>query len=315
MRIADLPDPVTASKADWLSGSTWLGFTPKSGSAKGRAQCQSTIQGQISGGYVLEYITKKFDAPNPGFDSGPEYAEERRRHAEQAGRFIAVHRLQVSSLPLETILGEADFSRLQDKWASPGKRHRWSVAFPIVETYEVVGWPLAQEVLGEALYKSLYHYSTGILRPLSDNARRAIASLELRAKEAPNYWIAFEKEVEIAMRSDIERRFLTALTADLALEGYSEERRSRIRRRAAHLASRFVRARLKAGRLTCDRCGFDPAGLMPASPSPRGLLDVHHRNPIAEGVRLTTFADLALLCPICHRHEHQHLKLGATLLA
>lgn len=315
MKIAELPNPITASKADWLSGGTWLGFTPKSGTARAKAQCQATIQGQVKGGYVIEYITKKFDEPNPGFDSGADYEEERRKHAKQAGRFIAVHRLRSTSLPLETILGEAAYERLQDKWSAPGKRHRWSVAFPIVETYEVVGWPLAEKTLGRDIYRSIYHYSTGILRPFGPEARAAVAELSLKPKAAPNYWIAFEAELEMASRSEVDPRLLDDLASDLALEGQTEEIRAKIRRRAAWLAGKFIRSRLADGKLSCDLCAFEPLALNPRPPNPRGLLDVHHKNPIAEGARLTTVNDLALLCPICHRHEHQKLKQGETLLA
>ncbi len=28
MKIRDLPEPITASKSDWLAGTTWIGFTP-----------------------------------------------------------------------------------------------------------------------------------------------------------------------------------------------------------------------------------------------------------------------------------------------
>lgn len=55
--IHDLPNPVTAAKADWLVADHWVGFTPSEGSTAARAQCQSTIAKQFGNGYVLEYIT------------------------------------------------------------------------------------------------------------------------------------------------------------------------------------------------------------------------------------------------------------------
>jgi 5-methylcytosine-specific restriction protein A len=64
VRISDLGSPVTAAKADWISASTWLGFTPSSGETASRAQCQSTIQRQMASGYVLEYITETAEKPN-----------------------------------------------------------------------------------------------------------------------------------------------------------------------------------------------------------------------------------------------------------
>jgi len=68
MQIRDLPAPVTASKADWLAGTTWLGFTPTEGDLTARNKCQSTIQRQLGGGYVIEYVTEQFSEPNPGFE-------------------------------------------------------------------------------------------------------------------------------------------------------------------------------------------------------------------------------------------------------
>lgn len=136
MKIRDLPAPVTASKADWLAGTTWLGFTPTEDDLTARNKCQSTIQRQFGNGYVLEYITEQFSEPNPGFESEPAYLAEREAHRALAGRLIAVHKLRTTSRPLETILGAEEFKKLQDMWAQGGKRYRWSVAFPIVESYD-----------------------------------------------------------------------------------------------------------------------------------------------------------------------------------
>ena len=64
----------------------------------------------------------------------------------------------------------------------------------------------------------------------------------------------------------------------------TEERRVKVRRRAAWVANRFVLARRNAGTLFCDECGFDPAErLKGTSVSPRSVLDAHHRTPLEEG--------------------------------
>ena len=42
-------------------------------------------------------------------------------------------------------------------------------------------------------------------------------------------------------------------------------------------------------------------------------LDVHHLDPIAEGVRRTTLDDLVVLCANCHRLAHHLLRNGACL--
>lgn len=85
--------------------------------------------------------------------------------AKLAGRLVAVHKLRTTARNLETIIGEDDFTRLQDMWAQDGGRYRWSVAFPIVESYRIVGRPKAKTVLGDALYRRLYQRSSATLGP------------------------------------------------------------------------------------------------------------------------------------------------------
>jgi 5-methylcytosine-specific restriction protein A len=165
MKIRDLPGPVTASKSDCLDGDTWIGFTPTDGSLTARNKCQSTIQRQFGRGYIIEYITEKFGDPNPGFEADPQYLAEREGHKELAGRFIAVHRLRATARPLNQILGKEQFEQLQDMWAQGGNRNRWSVAFPIIESYRINGRPKAKGILGEAPYARLYAHSSATLRP------------------------------------------------------------------------------------------------------------------------------------------------------
>lgn len=315
IKVKDLPAPINAAKADWLAGTTWIGFTPSTGDGSARAGCQSTIQKQFGKGYVLEYITEQFSQPNSGFEKDPDYLAERKAHADQAGRFIAVHRLRSSSRSLEEIVGQEAFRRLQDMWAQGEKRWRWSVAFPIVETYRIVGQPKAKDVLGEDAYRRLFAHSSATLRPLNDAERASLADLDLEPVVANNAWIAIEDEFLNAELSEIPKQIERDIERDLAgnaFEGMTEERKAKVRKRAAWLADRFVRARSKAGTLTCDHCGFDPALCFPSgSVRPRSLIDVHHKHPLEEGGRYTTVKDFALLCPTCHRIEHARMKLAA----
>lgn len=195
-------------------------------------------------------------------------------------------------------------------WAQGGKRYRWSVAFPIVESYEIVGRPKAKDILGEAAYRRLYQRSSATLRTLTDNERCLIADLELRQIATANSWIGIEDEFRLAEASEINPEVERAIARDLAaLEGMEAERLAKVKRRAAWIADRFVRERQRAGTIICDGCGFDPAALAAKlGVKPRGFLDVHHKNPLDEGVRYTTTADFALLCPTCHRVEHVRLR-------
>jgi 5-methylcytosine-specific restriction protein A len=308
MRISDLPAPVTASKADWLAGTTWLGFTPTEENPGAHAQCQSTIQSQFRNGYVIEYITKRMGDPNPGFQNHPAYLVEKASHQELAGNLIAVHRLRHTARKLETIIGHDEYKLLQDRWAQDGKRYRWSVAFPIVESYRIVDQPDAKSVFGELAYKRLYGHSSGTLRPLTDDERMSIANLNISPVVATNAWIGIEDEFEHAKRSEIDSRIRALIDRDLndrVLEGIQIEHRSLVRKRAAWLADKFIRKRIRSGTMHCDDCGFIPSTRVDyAIVKPRSLLDVHHKNPLDEGKRYTGVEDFTLYCPTCHRIAH-----------
>jgi 5-methylcytosine-specific restriction protein A len=309
MRIKDLPAPVTAAKADWLPGTHWIGFTPVDGSTNAREKRRAAINAQIDGGYIIEYVTLKFDDPNPGFETNPQYLADKAAHGEVAGKFIAVHRLRPSARSLRTILGDQEFEQLQDMWADGDKRYRWSVAFPIIESYALTPPRTANEVLSREAMARVFAHPSGTLRPLNDDERNQIAELEIKRRPTINAWIGIEDEVRMAEQSQINPDTIKLINGDLslaALEGMSEEQKAKIRRRAAWLADIFIRKRARAGRLLCDNCGFDPAKKIAATAiTARSLLDVHHMNPLEEGVRYTTETDFCLVCPNCHRFMHR----------
>jgi 5-methylcytosine-specific restriction protein A len=319
MIINELPDPVTASKADWNTATTWMGFTPTGSDGRAHGQCESTVKRQFGDGYVLEYITESLSEPNPGFESHPVYLEEKEHHANRAGRIIGVHKLRQSSRALVTIIGDEEYRELQDIWAKPSKRYRWSVAFPIVESYEVVGSPKAKDVFGDVAYRRLYAHQSATLRPLGPSDQAALAQLSIASRPAANSWVLWEDEFEMAQRSEVNPRVLADIERDLtdkALEGFDAIVWAKIRRRAAWLAERFARERTRSHRLSCDHCGFDPEPLVKGTKiRARSLLDVHHKNPIGLGVRLSQLADFALLCPTCHRLEHSLLRVGESLFS
>lgn len=265
---------------------------------------------------MIEYITEQFSEPNPGFENDPTYLVEREDHKELAGRLIAVHKLHTTARSLETIIGVEEFKSLQDMWAQAGKRYRWSVAFPIIETYEIIGQPKAKAVLGDAGYRRLYQRSSATLRVLNSEEQTAIAFLELKQRPAPNAWIRIEDQFQYAERSEIGSRTQRLIGHDLgdgALEGMTDERKSKMRRRASWLADKFIRKRRRENTLHCDDCKFDPLTVLATlKRHSRTLLDVHHKHPLDEGKRYTTINDFALLCPTCHRLEHIKLKYGKS---
>ena len=204
-------------------------------------------------------------------------------------------------------------------WAQGNNRFRWSVAFPIIESYDVDGWPLAREIFGSESYRRLYAHSSATLRPLNDNERTALNDLQITQREAFNSWIGIDDEFPFAEQSEIPQRISKLVDHDLggaALEGETEERKGKLRRRAAWIANLFWQRRFKAGQVLCDNCKFDPACAIDREKySIRTIMDVHHLNPLEEGKRYTTQDDFALLCPTCHRMEHMMLRKGETLLS
>ena len=220
--------------------------------------------------------------------------------------------LRPTARSLIDIVGPDEFKELQDRWAQNGQRHRWSVAFPIIESYEVLGKPKAKAVLGEKAYQRLFGHSSATLRPLNDEERKLISGLEIEARPTSNAWIGIVDEFPAAEHSEVSRKNEQLVGRDLGEsgpEGMTTERWAKVRRRAAWLADNFIRQRAKTGKINCDECGFDPSARPDLSAiKPRSLLDVHHKNPLSEGVRYTTIADFALLCPTCHRTEHMRLR-------
>jgi hypothetical protein len=125
-------------------------------------------------------------------------------------------------------------------------------------------------------------------------------------------WRELERDASLAARSRIGARLRRDIELDIAssaIEGLTLEQRIILRSRAAWLAARFTQQRWDAGELRCDECGFDPCLRAEGTGvSPRSLMDVHHRDPLAEGVRVTGLADFQLLCPNCHRFVHAVMR-------
>jgi 5-methylcytosine-specific restriction protein A len=114
--------------------------------------------------------------------------------------------LRATSRPLIEILGQQEFELLQDMWAQDGNRNRWSLAFPVIESYRVDDGRKAKAILGEKSYARLYAHSSATLRPLNDVERAAIVDLDIVPMRARNAWIGIEDEFAAVERSDIDPR-------------------------------------------------------------------------------------------------------------
>lgn len=311
MKISDLSALVTATKADWLPSETWMGFSPKGTSQDAKGKCEATINRQFGAGYVLERVTTGFGQPNIGFEDDQRIKEARNNHAKYSDCLMHIHKLRPSAKPLQDIIGKEDFEFLQNAWSQSTERVRWSVAFPIVECFDIVGRPKAKEVFTKDVWSRLFHKQSSTLSILDDKARAQIANLEILPVDAPNAIIGIEQDIEAAKLSELDQRFMDDLGKDLvgAMEGESEERKLQYRKRAAWIAGKFIKERKTTGTLYCDNCNFNPRTIETLTSSElRTCLDVHHKNPLIEGKRRTTINDFALLCPTCHRIEHVMLR-------
>jgi len=94
-----------------------------------------------------------------------------------------------------------------------------------------------------------------------------------------------------------------------ALEGAVLEFAHRRRERDPKLVRQKKDALRKQGEpLVCEACGVDVAARYDLAGG--SVIEVHHLVPLAAGVRTTTLADLAVVCPTCHRALHSRSRWG-----
>jgi 5-methylcytosine-specific restriction protein A len=177
IRIGDLLRPVSAAKSNWHITDGTFDFTPRGNSFQSEEQLKDLVSSQAQGGLVLEYISKTIEKPNSGFESDPDYLEALRRRRPLEGRLIAVHRIRRTPRRLQDVLGPEKFEKLQRTWDRSGARNRWSVAFPVIETFAILEPPDAKTLLGDDAYERLFNHQAIGLRPLTDADRAALADL------------------------------------------------------------------------------------------------------------------------------------------
>ena len=100
-----------------------------------------------------------------------------------------------------------------------------------------------------------------------------------------------------------------------AIEGTSVQGRLHAdsKRSQAIVAQKLAENKQRYNGYRCEDCNYAPAndtritdwieGYV-SDDLMRGILDVHHKNPISDGERETTLGDLRVLCPLCHRRRH-----------
>jgi hypothetical protein len=166
------------------------------------------------------------------------------------------------------------------------------------------------------VYRKLRLYAHDAIRYLTEDEARIMRSSfsPIDSRETNSYFAKIQSDLADARKDKVDSRIGRLINDDLsktAMEGCSTEQRIQIRQRAAWLATQFVKRRAENNNLQCDDCLFDPHHKTKGTKiNPRSLLDVHHKNPLEEGIRVTTVDDFALLCPTCHRFIHASLRVA-----
>jgi 5-methylcytosine-specific restriction enzyme A len=89
-----------------------------------------------------------------------------------------------------------------------------------------------------------------------------------------------------------------------ATEGTVLPRSHLQRERSRSLVDRKKREVIRSGRaFSCEVCDVDVATVYGVPPG--AVIECHHRLPLSSGTRRSTTADLALVCPTCHRALHR----------
>lgn len=88
--------------------------------------------------------------------------------------------------------------------------------------------------------------------------------------------------------------FYFQIDSPRAIEGYKKDGQLYVAARDRALAEQ----RKEQDNYTCQSCGLR------LSVQQRFVIECHHLEPVALGIRETTLADLVSLCPTCHRIAH-----------
>lgn len=171
-------------------------------------------------------------------------------------------------------------------------------------------------IKADAPFLGMAFQGNNAVREISRDASEMLQG-HVEARAAISMWIAIEQEAKAAEGSDVNPRISRDIAKDLALsamEGLTEQQKNWVRKRTPWLADKFWKERWRGGSPNCDNCQFDPVARAKGTDvKPRSLIDVHHRNPLQEGHRLTKWReDFALLCPNCHRFEHAEMRLSSA---
>jgi 5-methylcytosine-specific restriction enzyme A len=296
MRITDLPQQVSAVKGHWnpefpdrsSDSIGWVGFTPSRDEPSSRAQLRSTVHRRMKHGqgYVLEYVTISLPPTNPG--SRPLTPEERVLHAQAAGALTAVFKLANRPVHARELMRPEQYDDLQNRWDQRGDRARWSEAFPIIEAWEITGWPKARDILGVEAAARRCEMQSQFLKELDDDDRTKLADLDLVPIDLPADGLAARYFIDLAQHENTDRgvRGDSLASEDWplyedhsAIEGATKEMRVRLAQRDRHLVRRLKRVTP----LKCVICSYDPIRRGATRAQAHAILDAHHKYRFERG--------------------------------
>jgi 5-methylcytosine-specific restriction enzyme A len=298
--------PDASSKTDG-----WIGFTPRKDDLSSRTSLQNTIMKQVGNGYVLEYV--RLTEPKVNAGGRPLIEQERDQWERAKGALTAAYRITGDAEHTRDMLGTKEYDDIQDRWDEHGDRRRWSVAFFITEAWSIVGWPKARDILGPNVAHDKCEQMSGYIKPLDDEDRAKLEYLEITPVSLPADGLAARYYLRRAQQDNLREHGNESalLPSDcplyedfFAIEGLSKEARIRLTLRDRHL----VRELKDRWPLKCSACNYDPAERGATKKKAMAILEAHHKLPLQAGERLSTLADLVLLCPTCHQEVHQGLR-------
>lgn len=194
-----------------------------------------------------------------------------------------------------------DTATLLDDPTEIERLSRWPVAIALHDVWRLQGYPRLVEDLGMPDRRVLEGAVDGVIRHGDRVAslweRIADLPIELAALPAPaNFFDSGEPTLVPGGErptipggaGSVEGNRVWMLQLDI-------ERDKQVSRDAKTLSA------ARHGKPTCEACGFGHADF--------GMLDAHHPNPLASGVRKTLPSQLVILCPTCHRRAHRKDRL------
>ena len=206
---------------------------------------------------------------------------------------------------MSTVYG--DTATLLDDEKEIERLARWPVAVALHDVWRLDGDPLLIEDLGMPDRRVLEGAVDGIVRHDERIAMlwEKIADWPINLAALPQPANFVDTGVPTLRRDGDRGEIVGGIKSEEGRRIWTLQLNIERDRGKGNEAKRLSAAR--HGRPTCEACGFGHDDF--------GMLDAHHPNPLASGIRQTLAEHLVILCPTCHRRAHRKDKLAPYTLA